>query len=127
TIATILSQTRKFNLRLYLAAQSLVQIDSPRLTGALENCRLLIAFGLGRDSAAIQARHIGRIDPYLIKEAGLTDTQHAQYLSLGEQFEGWTSALQALSPRQAYVKRHNQPAVKITTLTVPQPAVDARE
>ncbi len=40
TIATILSQTRKFNLRLYLAAQSLAQMGSGRLTGALENCRL---------------------------------------------------------------------------------------
>ena len=127
TIASILSQTRKFNLRLYLAAQSLAQVGSPRLTGALENCRLLIAFGLGRDSAAIQARHIGQADPFRIKEAGLTETQHAQYLSLGEQFETWTRTLQTLSPRQAFVKRHDRSAERITTLTVPSPRVENRQ
>ena len=53
-----------------------------RLTGALENCRILIAFGLGRDSAAIQARHIGQADPFLIKEAALpTRSTHNSWAS----------------------------------------------
>ena len=119
TLATILSQTRKFNLRLYLAAQSVAQIGSARLAGALENCKLTIAFGLGRESAAQQARQIGEVNPYAIKEEGLTDTQHAQYLPINEQFEAWTQDLQHLPPKTAYVRLLNRSAIKIQTLPVP--------
>ena len=111
TIGTILSQTRKFKLRLYLAAQSLSQVSSGRLTGALENCRLTIAFGLGRDSAEVQAKQIGTADPFALKETAATPRQHGQYLSIAEQFEAWTQELQHLSPRMAYVKLHDRPAV----------------
>ncbi len=127
TIATVLSQTRKFGLTLWLAAQSLSQVSSERLAGALENCRLTIAFGLGRDSAEIQAKYIGNADPFAIKEEALTDTQHAQYLTVLEQFEAWTQELQNLSPRMAYVKLHDKPAAKIKTLTVPDAKVDSKE
>lgn len=118
TIGTILSQTRKFKLRLYLAAQSLAQVSSHRLAGALENCRLTIAFGLGRTSAELQAKHIGRVDPFAIKEGPLTETQHGQYLSILEQFETWTQELQNLSPRMAYVKLHDHHAARIRTPTI---------
>jgi hypothetical protein len=118
TIGTILSQTRKFNLRIWLAAQSLSQVSSARLSGALENCRLMIAFGLGRESAEIQAKHIGKADPFAVKEQPLTLTQHSQYLSVQEQFESWTSELQNLPTRVAYVRLQGKPAVKITTLNV---------
>jgi len=127
TIGTILSQCRKFNLRLYLAAQSLSQIGSERLAGALENCRLSVVFGLGRDSAEIQAKHIGRADPYAIKEQAMTETQHGQYLSILEQFESFTQEVQNLSPRYAYVKLHDAEAVKIKTLTVRDSAANPRE
>jgi hypothetical protein len=127
TIGTILSQTRKFNLRLWLAAQSLAQVGSARLSGALENARLSISFGLGHESASIEARHIGVADPFAIKEEPLTPTQHSQYLSVGEQYHQWTSELQNLSPRYAYVKLHDQPPVKIKTLTVPDAQPDRQE
>ncbi len=127
TIGTILSQTRKFNLRLYLAAQSLSQISSKRLSGALENCRLTVAFGLGRESAEAQAKYIGKADPFALKEEALTQTQHAQYLSIMEQFETWTEELQNLPPRTAYVKLHDQDAARIRTLTVPDDEVDQGE
>ena len=126
TIGTILSQTRKFNLRLWLAAQSLSQISSERLAGTLENCRLTVAFGLGRDSAAVQARHIGSADAMLVKDEAKTDTQHPQFFPVLEQFETWTQELQNLPPQVAYVKLHDRPAVRIKTLTVKQPAVDPR-
>lgn len=125
TIGTILSQTRKFGLTLYLAAQSLSQVSSERLAGALENCRLSINFGLGRDSAEIQAKQIGQADPFAIKEEALTLTQHAQYLSVVEQFESWTQELQNLSTRMAYVKLHDKPPVKIKTLSVPNVEIDS--
>lgn len=127
TIGTILSQTRKFNLRLYLSGQSLAQVSSKRLTGALENCRLTVVFGLGRDSAELQAKHIGKADPLALKEEALTPTQHALYLSTLDQFEQWTQELQHLPARTCYVKRHDQPAAKITTLSVPEAHVDSKE
>jgi len=126
TLGTILSQTRKFNLRLWLAAQSLSQISSPRLSGALENCRLTVAFGLGRDSAAMQARHVGRADPMTVKDEAKTETQHPQFFPVAEQFETWTQELQNLPPQMAYVKPHDRPASRIKTLTVRQPNVDPR-
>jgi hypothetical protein len=102
-------------------------VSSERLAGALENCRLTVAFGLGRASAEMQARHIGKADPFAVKEAALTYTQHTQYLGIGEQFETWTQDIQNLSPRMAYVKLHDQEAVKIKTLTVPPHEPDPKE
>jgi hypothetical protein len=99
TIATILSQCRKFALRLYLAAQSLAQVSSNRLSGALENCRLMIAFALGRASAEIQAKQIGFADPFAIKEEPVTQTQHSQYQSITDQFEAWNQELLILEDR----------------------------
>lgn len=123
TISHILSQTRKFNLRLYLSAQSLAQVESSRLTGALENCRLQVAFGLGRDSAEMEARHIGDVDTNLIKEEQFTETQHNVFQSIPEQFEAWTQELQLLKPRQAYVRVEGRPSMKIRTTTLRDPRI----
>jgi hypothetical protein len=127
TISHILSQARKFNLRLWLAAQSLAQVDSQRLVGALENCKLQIAFGLGRDSAVTEARHIGDVDPMVIKEEQFTETQHNQFMAVNEQFESWAQELQNLSPRQAYVKLEGRPAVRIRTSTLSESPPRSKE
>jgi len=127
TIRHILSQARKYQLRLYLAGQSLSQVSADRLAGALGNCKVQIAFGLGRDSAEIQARHIGFADPYSIKEAAPSDAQHNQFMNIPEQFEAWTQELQDLPPRAAYVKLEGQRAVRIRTLPVPSQEVAADE
>jgi hypothetical protein len=121
TIAHVLSQCRKYNLHLYLAAQSTSQVEGDRLDGALENCKLRINFGLGRSSAENQAKHIGMVDPMLIKEEQFLLTQHNQYSALNEQWEVWTQELQTLKPREAYVRMEGKPAVKIRTLNVPEP------
>jgi hypothetical protein len=127
TIATILSQCRKFQLRLYLATQSLSQVSTNRLSGALENCRLMIAFALGRASAEIQAKQIGFADPFAIKEESATQTQHSQYLSITDQFEAWNQELMNLPTRCCYVKAQGKEATKITSLKVKQPTVDQKE
>jgi hypothetical protein len=127
TIATILSQCRKFQLRLYLAAQSLAQVSTNRLSGALENCRLMIAFALGRASAEIQAKQIGFADPFAIKEEPATQTQHSQYQSITDQFEAWNQELMNLPTRCCYVKVQGKEAVKITSLKVGEPTVDQKE
>ena len=119
TIATILSQTRKFNLRMYLAAQSASGISSARLSGALENAKLTISLQLGRDSAVHQSHHIAAVDPFVLREEAQTPTQHAQYLPILEQFESWTQDLMNLPPRVAYVKFHGAKPIKIRTLSVP--------
>ena len=127
SISHILSQCRKFNLRLYLAAQSLAQVDSKRLSGALENCKLQIAFGLGRDSAEAQAKHIGIIEPHLVKEEAASHGQHTMYTALNEQWEIWTQELQQLKSRWAYVKLEGVHAMKIRTLSVPTPKVSSAQ
>jgi hypothetical protein len=127
TIATILSQCRKFELHLYLAAQSLSQVSSNRLSGALENCKLMIAFALGRASAEIQAKQIGFADPFAVKEEPRLETQHSQYQSITDQFEAWNQELMNLPTRCCYVKVQEKEAVKITSLKVKQPKVDQRE
>lgn len=121
TIENVLSQTRKFNLRLYLAAQSLAQVGSGRLSGALENCRLQVTFRLGTDSAKIQAEHIASIDPYRVKRPPRTLTGPPQYMSASEQMREWQHTLANLPARQAYAKLHDQPSVRIATLTVGKP------
>ena len=132
TISHLLSQARKFNLRLYLAAQSLSQVDSTRLVGALENCKLQVAFGLGRDSAVTQARHIGDVDPLLVKEEYHTASdsegdERRHFFPVLEQFEGWARELQNLKPREAYVKLEGKAAVKIKTLTIREPRVSSEQ
>jgi type IV secretory pathway TraG/TraD family ATPase VirD4 len=127
TIATILSQCRKFGLRLYLAAQSLSQVSTNRLSGALENCKLMITFALGRQSAEIQAKQIGGADPFAIKEAPHTETQHSQYQSILERFESWNQELMNLPTRCCYVKVQGKEAVRITSLKVPEPTVAPQE
>jgi hypothetical protein len=127
TISQILSQCRKFELHLYLAAQSLFQVSSNRLSVALENCKLKIAFALGRASAEIQAKEIGSVDPFAIKEEPTTQTQHSQYQSITDQFETWNQELMNLPTRCCYVKVNDKPAVKITSLKIGQPKVDQTE
>ena len=123
TIENVLSQTRKFNLRLYLVAQALSQVESARLSGALENCHLSVTFRLGVDSARIQAKHIADIDPYRVKQAASKPGGRDQYMSTSEQLEEWVQAIAGLPPRQALVKLHGQKPVRITTLSVPRPEV----
>ncbi len=127
TISRLLSQCRKFNLRLYLAGQSLSQVDSRRLAGALENCKLLVSFGLGRDSAVTQSHHLAAIDITQVKEPAATPNQHNQYMSVAEQFEIWAQQLQNLEPRYAYVKLEGREATLIKTVNMPDAEPDPAE
>lgn len=117
-IGTMLEQTRKFGLRLYLAAQSMGQVSSARLEAALENCKLTVAFGLGRNSAREQAK-----DLYPLREE--EDDSFLSFffpppaLSAHQQQEWLMQDLRTLGPQDAYVRRHNHPAEKIRTLFVP--------
>jgi hypothetical protein len=117
TIGNVLAQTRKFGLRLYLAAQSTDQVAYDRLHGALENCGVNLAFGLGHDSAVDLSRQLMSLDPEATKYDQLTG--RVRRISSSEQYEGLAQDIQNLPPREAYVKLHNTRAVKIQTLSVP--------
>jgi len=124
-VGTILEQTRKFGLRLYLAAQSPGQIASDRLQAALENCRLNVVFGLGRDSSLQQSREITTLDPDLYRLDPLTG--RPKHVSTTEQFENIAQDLQTLSPREAYAKLGTAAPVKVRTLSVHDARPNRRE
>jgi hypothetical protein len=124
TLSSILDQTRKMGLRLYLASQSTAQVGSDRLTGALENCRLTVAFGLGRESALEQGKQLAT--PVREEAAGLLSFLFPPvHPSTREQTQVLTDVLQVLGPREAYVKRAAQPPLKVRTLAVPDASPDA--
>jgi DNA helicase HerA-like ATPase len=128
-IATILEQTRKFGLRLYLAAQSTSQVSSDSLEGALENCRLNVAFGLGRNSAVDQSRQLAggdvRQKTNLIERI-LAPSPEPQ-VPYREQIDTLMQDLQVLPPQEAYVKLHTAPPVRIKALEVHNPRPAATE
>jgi hypothetical protein len=119
TLGSILDQTRKFGLRLYLAAQSTAQIESARMTGALENCRLTVDFGLGRESALDQGKELAT--PQKDARGGFLQSLFPPPPppSVRDQTQVFTEDLQILGPQEAYVKRYTDPPVKIRTLGVP--------
>lgn len=131
TFEDMLSQARKFGLNVYLACQSLSQIDKQRMSGAFENCKLGVFFALGQGSAELSSRQIGDLDPYSIKEASTEDAHSApgrdQYLPLLDQVQLWTNQLKGLSPRHCYVKVDTAKPILIRTPTIREPKVDKEE
>ncbi len=51
SLARILSECRKYRLHLGLAHQTVTQLPGARIQGALENAKLKIVFGTGRQTA----------------------------------------------------------------------------
>lgn len=126
TIKNVLDQTRKFGLRLYLSGQSLYQVDSERLAGAVENCRLSVTFNLGRQSAELQAPQLMTYDPHLLLAPQVHLEQAPQYATVAAQRELWTALLHDLGQRRAVVKMPGGEPQLVETLYVRQPAVSAR-
>ena len=129
-IATILEQTRKFGLRLYLAAQSTSQVSSDSLEGAFENCRLNVAFGLGRKSAVDQSRQLAggetrRQETKLL--ARLFAPSPQPEVPYREQIDTLMQDLQVLPPQEAYVKLHTAQPARIKALEVHNPSPAATE
>lgn len=124
-VGAVLEQTRKFGLRLYLAAQSPGQITSDRLQAALENCRLNVVFGLGREGSLQQSREITTLDPDLYRLDPITG--RPKHISTSEQFEAIAQDLQTLSPREAYAKLGTAAPVKVRTLSVHDARPDRQE
>jgi hypothetical protein len=120
----ILEQCRKFGLGLVLANQSGAQLTE-RMKGALGSVGTTIVFRLGRDDAEDAARRIGTTDPLRVKHQGADRAAHPLYASLQEQWEAWTTAIQRLSPRSAFLRRSNGMVAAIRTPDLPEPIVVA--
>jgi hypothetical protein len=117
-LENVLTQARKYKLRLYLAAQALAQVDSRRLAGALEQCRLSVTFRVGVDSARIQAKHIASIVPRAWGQGKGAGAPPAR----SEQMDLWVQTIANMPPREAFVKIHGHSLpVRIKTLTVENP------
>lgn len=116
TLGTILEQTRKYGLTIWLAGQSLAQVGSERLAAAFENCRLQLCFSLGPGSAELAARQLGGVEA--AEKAGVSPTQQRQQV---------LSELLNLPTRHAFVKLPHRPAVRIETLAVPELEPDLDE
>lgn len=109
----LLTQARKYNLRLCLAGQSPAQIDSGRLAGALEQCRISVTFRLGAESAKRQAQEMVVSAP---DDPSATPAAQVRLI---------TPVIQGLPPRQAIVSFGGGEMPRgIDTLTVPKPEVE---
>jgi hypothetical protein len=122
----MLSQTRKFGMFCVLSHQTRDQIPE-RMWGALQNVEVDITFRTGREDAEHQAKVVGEVDPKAVKhevEEG-QERSHPAFYSLSEQWEGWTQQVVGLKKRFAFVKHPSGQTVKIESLPLPDPVVDA--
>ncbi len=110
SLTSILSQTRKYGLSLHLAAQSLEQIESDRLRGALENCRLSVTFRLGHASARMRAAQLADFE--------IEPARPRASRSRAESVASWTQTLTTLTPRRAIVQAGEGQPQTVTTLVV---------
>lgn len=129
SLDAILSQTRKYGLRLQLAAQSLAQVDSDRLAGALENCRLSVTFRLGHSSARVRAGQLVATDS---REQAPSRAPRGSDRppSATERQAEWVHTLTHLPPRRAVVQIGEAAPRMVTTLNVADhegASTDARE
>jgi hypothetical protein len=128
TLARILAECRKFRLHLGLAHQTMSQIDSERLKGALENAQLRAVFGVGRETAQALVGELFRPDLQAIKhqvpDPISRERSHPAFYPLGEQWEQVTQMAQRLRRRQALIQLPERAPVRlIRTLTVPGRAI----
>ncbi len=117
TLAQILSECRKFGLYLHLAHQTLGQIQQ-RVSSALGNVGIKVVFSVDREDAEVMARKLFTVDTEAVKHEAQTETQHPLFSPLPEQWEKAVAAVQALTPRMAFVKRRGAGVVQIRTESV---------
>lgn len=108
SLARILSECRKYRLHLGLAHQTITQLPGERIQGALENAKLKVIFGTGRQTAQAIVGDLFMPDPNQIKHE-VTDEQaqtrsHPLFNPLSEQFERFTQTIQRLGRRRVLVK-----------------------
>jgi DNA helicase HerA-like ATPase len=124
TLARILAECRKFRLHLGLAHQTLSQIGSELLKGALENAQTKAVFGVGRDTAQALVEelfipHLAEAK-HVVEDKTSRERTHPAFYSLGEQWEKYTQLAQRLHRRHALIQLPEQERVRVVkTLAVP--------
>lgn len=111
SLARILSECRKYRLHLGLAHQTISQLPGERIQGALENAKLKVIFGTGRQTAQAIVGDLFMPDTKAIKHEVLDeaakDRSHPLFDPMTEQFESFTQRIQRLSRRRVLVKLPN--------------------
>lgn len=107
-LARILSELRKYRLHIGLAHQTITQLPNERIQGALENAKLKVVFGTGRQTAESIVKELFMPDLRAVKhEVRDTEAQgrtHPVFDPMLEQFERFTQMIQRLRTRKALVK-----------------------
>lgn len=124
SLARILSECRKYRLHLGLAHQSIAQLAGGRIQGALENAKLKVIFGAGRQTAEAIVKELFMPDPRAIKhevaDDGAKERTHPMFDPLLEQFEVFTQSIQRLHHRHVLVKLpHKERVWHVHIPTVP--------
>ncbi len=132
SLARILSECRKYRLHLGLAHQTVTQLPGTRIQGALENAKLKVIFGTGRQTAESIVKELYMPDPQSIKHV-VPDTEaqertHPVFDPLLEQFEVFTQSIQRLRRRKVLVKLPDRERVyKLRVPKVPSSHLGAQQ
>jgi hypothetical protein len=126
-LAEILSEVRKFGLRLCLAHQGWHQIEnSSRLAGALDQAQVKVVFGSGTKTGRVIADELFTPDPGKIKHE-VADPQaqarsHPMFENVLEQQEMFVQAIRKQAHREIFVlPPDSDQIVALKTQTIPQP------
>lgn len=124
TLAQILSESRKYRLHLGLAHQTISQLSSERMQGALENAKLKVIFGTGRQTAEalvadLYAPSAEKVK-HRVEDTKQQERSHPLYFSLMEQIEQFTQKIQNLAPQRAIIKLPDPPKKKKHLFRLPK-------
>lgn len=108
SLARILSECRKYRLHLGLAHQTITQLPSQRIQGALENAKLKIVFGTGRQTAEAIVKDLFLPNPRAIKhevpDTEVQDRTHPVFDPIQEQYETAVQKIQKQRRQHVLVK-----------------------
>jgi hypothetical protein len=108
SLARILSECRKYRLHLGLAHQTITQLPGERIQGALENARLKIIFGTGRQTAESIVKDLFMPNlqaiKHEVKDSTAQERTHPIFDPMLEQFERFTQMIQRLRRRKVLVR-----------------------
>lgn len=132
SLARILSECRKYRLHLGLAHQTITQLPGERIQGALENAKLKVVFGTGRQTAQAIVGDLFMPDlqsiKHEVKDTTAQERSHPLFDPLGEQFERFTQTIQRLRRRNVLVKLPEIESVfKVRVPTIPRARIHAEK
>jgi hypothetical protein len=130
SLARILSECRKYRLHLGLAHQTITQLPGERIQGALENAKLKIVFGTGRQTAESIVKELFmpnlRAVKHEVKDSEAQERTHPVFDPMLEQFERFTQMIQRLRRRKVLVKLPERERVyRLRVVKVPQGRLSA--